>query len=639
MLHHVPRVFAVAPAAPRARRLRGKSVSKPIALERLESRELLTSSPIGSVDLVTRTQVAGWAMNADDGAGAVNVEITVNGTKATLSANASRADLATPLGSPYHAYNYTLPSLPPGVSTILVEAVSASTGARTTLKSTTLTNPLPVGHVDVFSTTRIAGWVADSDSGSPIKFRVDVDGLEVTNTLTTVSRPDVAAVYGVSNAGFDITGSFSGKVIEVYAIDSPSDQATLIYTNNRTPVGSVDVSDGFTVAGWVVDPDNQAASGRIRVDIDGVTLIGSPFTASLTRNDLQAVYGSTNHGYNVTIPGLTPGDHTIDVYAIDLQALSAAPVLLGSKTVTNRAPGGNIDVVNANVIAGWALDQDTPNSASTVNIYVDDTLFSTFSASLARQDLVPFYNSANHGFSVNLGGLTGSHSITVTVIDNRTSDENEVVIYDDFINNTVPIGTVDKITGSKLYGWAYDADAPGTGIAVDIYVDGVYAATTNANLARADVDTYLGSANHAFAADLPTLTFGEHKIDVYAAESQGNVSVLIGSTIVTNNRPIGSIDLASTTTLAGWAADPDRLGESMDVKVYINNVLVTTATAGLSRGDLLNAAALSGTGNFSAYGYSITLPALASGRNQIDVYAVDKNNGMLSPLGSKVITV
>jgi hypothetical protein len=620
-------------------RRRTSSTARPPVVEPLEPRTLLTSSPVGNVDLFSRTQVAGWAMNADDGAGAVNVEITVNGNKATLSANAARADLATPLGSPYHAYSYTMPALPPGTSSILIEAVSTSTGARTTLKSATLTNPLPAGNVDVITGTRIAGWVADPDSTSPIKFRVDVDGVEVTNTLTTVSRPDVAAVYTVSKAGFDITGSFAGKVVEVYAIDAPSNEAVLIYTNNKTPVGSVDLSDGFTVAGWVVDPDNKAASARIRVDIDGVPLIGGPFTAGNTRNDLQALFGSTNHGYSVSIPGLTPGDHKIDVYAIDLQASSAAPVLLGSKTVTNRAPVGNVDIVNANVIAGWALDQDTPNAPSTVNIYVDDTLFSTFSAAASRPDLVPSYGNANHGFSVNLGGLTGSHSITVTVIDNRTSDENEVVIYDDFINNTIPTGSVDKITGSKIYGWAYDADAPGAGIAVDIYVDGVYAATSNANIARADVDAFLGSANHAFIADLPTLSFGTHKIDVYAAESQGNVSVLIGSMTVTNSRPIGSIDMASATTLAGWAADTDRLGESLDVKVYVNNVLTNTVTASIARADLLNAAALAGTGNFTSYGFTVTLPTLSTGRNQIDLYVVDKNNNMLSPLGSRVITV
>lgn len=601
-------------------------------LERLEERTLLASTPIGSVDLLSRTQIAGWAMNADDGPGATTIEITINGSKSTLAADASRGDLAGPLGSPYHAFFYTVPTLAPGTSNVMVEAISTSTGARTTLSAGTLTNPAPIGNVDIKTDSRIAGWVVDTDSNQPIKFRVDVDGVEVTKTLTTVARPDVAAVYTVTNAGFDIAGSFAGKVVEVYGIDSDSNQAFLIYTNNKTPVGSVDVSDGFTVAGWALDPDSSSSSSQIRVDIDGVTLPGHPVSASGTRNDLVAIHGSANHGYTVTIPGLTPGEHTIAVYAIDKQATSAAPVLLGSKVVTNNAPIGNIEVVNSSVVAGWALDPDSGNTPSTINVYVDDTLFSTGTASLSRPDLVPFHGSANHGFIVDLSTLpAGSHSVTVTVMDNRTSDENEVVIFDDFINNTVPVGSFDAVSGTKLFGWAYDADAPGSGIAVDIYVDGVYAATTTANLARPDVDAFLGSPNHAFSADLPSLSFGTHKIDVYAAESQGNVSVLIGSQTVTNNRPLGSVDLANSTTVAGWTRDPDLVNTSLEVKVYVNNVLASSGTANVARIDVAP------TG-FNQYGYNLSL-SLSSGRNQIDVYVVDKNNNMLSPLGSRVVTI
>jgi hypothetical protein len=600
--------------------------------ERLEERTLLASTPVGSVDLLGRTQIAGWAMNADDGPGATTIEITINGSKATLTANASRDDLAGPLGSPYHAFFYTVPTLAPGTSNVMVEAISTSTGARTTLASGTLNNPAPIGNVDIKTDSRIAGWVVDTDSNASIKFRVDVDGVEVTKTLTSVARPDVAAVYTVTNAGFDIAGSFAGKVVEVYGIDSDSNQAFLIYTNNKTAVGSVDFSDGFTVAGWALDPDSTSASSQIRVDVDGVTLPGHPVSASGTRNDLVPIYGSANHGYSVTIPGLTPGEHTIAVYAIDKQATSAAPVLLGTKVVTNNAPVGNIEVVNSSVVAGWALDPDIGNTPSTINVYVDDTLFSTGTASLSRPDLVPFYGSASHGFIVDLSSLpAGSHSITVTVMDNRTSDENEVVIFDDFINNTIPVGSFDAVSGTKLFGWAYDADAPGSGIAVDIYVDGVYAATTTANLARADVDSFLGSPNHAFAADLPTLSFGTHKIDIYAAESQGNVSVLIGSKTVTNNRPLGSIDLANSTTVAGWTRDPDLADTSLEVKVYVNNVLATSGTANVARIDVAPA-------GFNQYGYTLSL-SLSSGRNQIDVYVVDKNNNMLSPLGSKVVII
>ena len=62
-------------------------------------------------------------------------------------------------------------------------------------------------------------------------------------------------------------------------------------------------------------------------------------------------------------------------------------------------------------------------------------------------------------------------------------------------------------------------------IPVDVYVDGVFSATLTAGQPRADVDAVLGSPNHAFSGNLPAMSFGSHKIDLYASESQGNVSV------------------------------------------------------------------------------------------------------------------
>ena len=104
-----------------------------------------------------------------------------------------------------------------------------------------------------------------------------------------------------------------------------------------------------------------------------------------------------------------------------------------------------------------------------------------------------------HEFSISLSTLpVGSHSITVTVLDNRTSDQQEVVIYDNFIDNTKPIGAITSVNGTTITGWAYDADSDngltypnGAGpsaIFVDIYVDGVYAETTTANLAGSPVN-------------------------------------------------------------------------------------------------------------------------------------------------------
>jgi hypothetical protein len=611
-------------------------------LEALEPRALFSSVPTGVISQFTRSQISGWAYNPDDGAAPVNIEITVNGAKTLLAADDLFTGIAVKVGSPYHGFTYSLPSdLPPGNSAVSIVAVSTTTGARKVLKTGTVTNPPPLGKVTALTATRITGWAYDPDSGSPIRVRVDVDGTTVYQAATDVPRPDLTKKYHVDNLGFDITGDFANHVVEVYAIDATSGQAKLLFTNNLPPKGKVEACDGFTVSGYAWDPNDPAAAVNIKVTIDGVTLSGTPRPANDTRADLTTLIGSANHGFTVTIPGLTPGKHTVRVYALDGQAGGAAPVLLGSKVISNAAPSGKVESITSTLIKGWAVDPDTKDAPATVKVYVDDNDPVTVTAD--QLTATAHLGSKNHGFSIDLtpfGG--GSHAVTVTVVDNRTSNENEIVIYDNFINNHVPVGAFDLLTGTTLGGWAYDADAGGGPIEVDIYVDGVYTLTAVADQPRQDVDGNLPTPNHAFLVDLPELGFGTHRIAVYAAESQGNVAVLIGSKSVTNKRPVGAIEAVNGTTLTGWAADPDRLGESLLIKVYVNGALALTTTADDPRDDLAGTAPLSAVPGYTSYGYSISLAGvsgLASGANQVDVFAVDLNNGKISPLGSRVITV
>jgi len=503
-----------------------------------------------------------------------------------------------------------------------------------------LTNPAPVGAVEVANDTRLAGWAYDADAGGAVTLRLDIDGVAGTPFAARVVRAGLAASrhFNTRVLGFDVAGDFAGHVVELYAFDTPSGQAKLIYSSNHKPVGRVEVNDGFVVSGWAVDPDDKAAAISIRVDVDGVTLAGTPVLANGERLDLVKAWSSADHGFSVAIPGLTPGKHVVAVYAVDAEAGGQVPVLLGSKTVTDRPPVGKVEVINRAVVSGWALDRDLGETAATVNVYVDGAVFGAFAAAGWRPDLVRGFGSGNHGFAVDLSSLPeGSHTVTVTVNDNRSSDQSQVVIFDGFINNHRPVGSVEGIDGSAFSGWAYDPDAPEQALAVDVYVDGAYATTVTANGERSDLGATLPTPGHGFVGALPALAFGTHKVEFYAAESQGNVSVLIGMRMVSNSRPIGALESAAATTVTGWAADPDRLGESVEIRVYVNGVYAVHATADEERTDLASLSPLSTMPEFMHYGYAVELPDLQPGRNQIDVFAVDLNNGLLSPLGSTVV--
>jgi len=591
-------------------------------LKRILSSTIKVGPPTGQVSTFSATTISGWAINPASGAAPMNVVITINGVATTITAEQYVASLDKTYGTCYHGFTFTVPTLPPGNSTVTVDLVDPCTGQTVRLRSGVLTNPPPQGKVDTATATEIAGYATDTGMTGPLTVRVDVNGVAGEPFVANDSRK---VVNGMS-VGFDVTGDFAGKVVEVYAYDAQSNTPVLIWTNNHPPKGAVTSGSGTTVSGWAVDPDDMNTPVQVQVFIDGQWLATT--TANISRPDVQAKAGAINVGFSVDIPGLRPGTHTITVYAIDGQANSQAAVLIGTYKVTNTPPVGKVETLNTSVVSGYAYDPDLGNLPATVNVYVDCEFFARV---LANQ---PNATAPGHGFSVDLSSLPpGSHAIMVTVMDDRVSDQQEVVFFDDFLNNQVPIGTIESVTGTTITGWAYDPDAATSPAEIDIYVDGTYLKTVLANVDRPDLATTLGDAGtqHGFEISLPALSFGTHKIAIYAAESQGNVAELIGVATVTNNRPIGVFESATSTAITGWAADPDISTASLTIVVYVNGVQTATGTADLTRNDLLTSI------GSTQHGFSIPV-SLPTGVNKVDVYAVDPNNGLISLIGTRTVT-
>ncbi|MBU1102666.1 fibronectin type III domain-containing protein [Patescibacteria group bacterium] len=86
--------------------------------------------------------------------------------------------------------------------------------------------------------------------------------------------------------------------------------------------------------------------------------------------------------------------------------------------------------------------------------------------------------------------------------------------------NSLPVGWLDKADAGGVAGWAYDLDAGTSPIDVHVYIDGVIAGATTANLPRPDIvgaaDGAVKDANHGFNYSFPVLSAGTHRINVYA---------------------------------------------------------------------------------------------------------------------------
>jgi hypothetical protein len=129
----------------------------------------------------------------------------------------------------------------------------------------------------------------------------------------------------------------------VYAIDVdvPSRNQPLgcrtVLTQVTAPVGNWEAIqvDGsvLSVAGWALDPDASATSSTVHVYVDGV---GQAVAAGRSRPDVAAAYPGAGpaHGFS-TVMTLSPGQHQVCVYAIDLDS-NWRNTPFGCRSVTTR---------------------------------------------------------------------------------------------------------------------------------------------------------------------------------------------------------------------------------------------------------------------------------------------------------------
>lgn len=406
-------------------------------MEPLEHR-LLLAATVGSLDLVTTwpngmpLQVAGWAFDADlgpNGTNPVQVRLDIDGfPSASQLAVTPRADIVPVVGSAEHGYVFTVLPLAPGNHTLRVVATDLPFGTEVVLGTRALNvQPGALGVIDSFDVSRgISGWAFDPVlSSAAVNIRVDVDGTPVSTTSTTVTRPDLLQFFGSVNHGFNVpVPVLSGGThqVSVYALSlmgHPTLLGTFATAAPGPPFGSLDAANGSIIGGWAVDPDDTSASLQIRIDIDGL-----PFrtvNTSIRRPDL-AQFGPGTYGFQIATPTLAPGQHTVQMYAVDIPSGNA--VLIGQRTfiADQRPPIGSLDLLTANgpgvQAAGWAIDPDAPTHAVQIRIDVDGVPVSTTTASLERPDLGVLFGTTAHGYNVALAPMApGSRRVDVFALD------------------------------------------------------------------------------------------------------------------------------------------------------------------------------------------------------------------------------
>jgi hypothetical protein len=320
--------------------------------------------PIGNFD---RAWVAGgavnvsaWALYPSQPSVVTAIEVSIDGRVVLVTpAVGDRPDVgrAYPGAGDAHGLTATFSvaefSLSPGVHSVCLWTLVF-------LPAETLNTPLGCREVAVQMTTPLANWDSLTVSGSnltvggwamdpdaptaPVSVHVYVDGGGAAVTANG-SRPDVGAAFPDAGSahGFSHTRTVSPGVhnVCVYAIDldNPSRNTPLgcrsIAVGLALPVGNWEVlaTSGSTVsvAGWAMDRDNPTTPVPVHVYVDGG---GTALTANGDRPDVGAAFpGAGNaHGFSWTT-AVSPGDHSVCVYAIDVDN-GARNTPLGCRSVT-----------------------------------------------------------------------------------------------------------------------------------------------------------------------------------------------------------------------------------------------------------------------------------------------------------------
>jgi hypothetical protein len=314
---------------------------------------------------------------------------------------------------------------------------TSATDNQTATHSAPCNGQAPLGSLDVVAaqgdTIRVIGWAFDPDEpSSEVQVAVYVDGGGVGWFGTGGSRADVNAAYGITgNHGFDVAVPVAGgtHTIAVYAINVGGGSGNpLLGSGTATvgfaPVGYLDWVTAISgsrirVTGWAFDPDQPGTDIAVAIYQDGI--LAGWFPTGGARPDVNSVFGiSGNHGFDVTIDA-SPGDHSVQVYAINVAGGSGNP-MVGNGQVRVGLPMGYFDAAGAvgrtAHVQGWAFDPDQPDTAIRIAVYRDGILAGWYPTGGVRPDVNSVFGiGGNHGFYVELDSPPGLHRFDVYAIN------------------------------------------------------------------------------------------------------------------------------------------------------------------------------------------------------------------------------
>ena len=430
-----------------------------------------------------------------------------------------------------------------------------------------------------------------------------------------------------------------------------------------SPIGNLEAmgleGSRLALSGWVFDPDYPPGGIAVAVDVNG-TRAGT-LVADRPRPDVGAAYpqAGPNHGFSGTVP-LQVGSNRVCVYFLNASS-SGRDVWLTCRTMVVAAPPpvsqlgddpiGTLENAQAAgtgiALTGWTLDPSVPTTPIAVHVYVDGAYAGQFLADRTRADVASSHPGTGkaHGFSSVVPVSTpGRHQVCAYGINQGAGTSNTPLgcrAVDVSAAGWDPRGNLEaaSVSGAAISvsGWGLDPDSPLAPSAVHVFVDGGYRKTLMADRRRDDVaGAFPGTGNqHGFSGDV-LVGGGLHSVCAFVINSGiGTKNTLVGCRWVTlpgsASAPMGNPDTITPTAtglvVSGWALDPDVLGATIDVHVYVDGRGAGRAVADEQRPDVGVVFPEAGP----RHGFSLAVP-LSRGQHRVCVYGINVGAGVTNPL-------
>lgn len=345
-------------------------------------------------------------------------------------------------------------------------------------------------------------------------------------------------------------------------------------------------------------------------------------------------------------------------------ATHAAQVI--AQATATPDPIGSVDGVanpalNVLTVGGWAADPAAPGQRVEVHIYVTGPLGTAGYAgnytSRSRPDVaaaVPWAGGST-GFAASVPAQgEGQNTVCVYAINvNPPRSNPKIGCRSVQVRNAFGfLDSVGSATGQLIAaGWAANPNNPSESVQIHVYDSGPSGTRGYAGFSaagnRPDIAAAFAGygAAHGYLVAIPSIEQGLHSVCSYAITTGGGAGhTLLGCRQVQVRNAFGSYDTlsisGSTIVTSGWALNPNRPPEHVEIHIYDTSASGTRGYAGfLSSGDRPDVAAVYG-GYGPDHGFKTQIPTVEKGRHDVCAYAITTGGGAGNTLlGCKSIIV